>query len=95
MPPDGNWLAISAPRGSSDPRCSLFAAVADQLALANEDQQLTAHDVRHATADYMKAHKDDFIFFLPSDDTEDGLMSDGADCLAVATRLILAFSAIR
>jgi hypothetical protein len=43
----------------------------------------------------MKAHKDDFIFFLPSDDTEDGLMSDGADCLAVATRLILAFSAIR
>ncbi|KAI0273367.1 hypothetical protein BC834DRAFT_947610 [Gloeopeniophorella convolvens] len=52
----------------------LFSAVADQLALLNLVPPQEAHysRTRHAAAEYMLAHPDSFIPFLPSAEGEDG-----------------------
>ncbi|KAF8590561.1 cysteine proteinase [Ramaria rubella] len=52
----------------------LFAAVADQLALLSilPANSATYHTTRHAAANYIAAHPDDFVPFLPSIDGEDG-----------------------
>lgn len=58
----------------------LFAAVADQLALLSilPVQNATYHTTRHAAANYIEAHPDDFLPFLLSTDgdgTESAVMS--------------------
>jgi OTU domain-containing protein 6 len=52
----------------------LFAAVADQLALLSIIPAKNAiyNTTRHAAADYIASHPDDFLPFLPSTDGEDG-----------------------
>ncbi|GBE82314.1 cysteine proteinase [Sparassis latifolia] len=64
---------------SPDGHC-LFSAVADQLALISilPPGQAIYTTCRHAAADYMRSHPDDFIPFLPSSGGEDaaGATSD-------------------
>ena len=52
----------------------LFSAVADQLAILNVVPPQHAHHVltRRAAAEYMLAHAQDFVPFLPSVEGEDG-----------------------
>jgi OTU domain-containing protein 6 len=52
----------------------LFSAVADQLATLNVVPSQEAHYLltRRAAADYMLAHPQDFVMFLPSVEGEDG-----------------------
>ncbi len=52
----------------------LFSAVADQLAILNVVPPQTAYHVltRKAAAEYMLAHPQDFVPFLPSVEGEDG-----------------------
>jgi len=52
----------------------LFAAVADQLAILSILPAKTANyaTTRHAAADYIASHPDDFLPFLPCADGEDG-----------------------
>ncbi|KAI0046109.1 cysteine proteinase [Auriscalpium vulgare] len=58
---------------SPDGHC-LFAAIADQLTLLSLLPAAQSHyaTVRHAAANYMLAHPDDFMPFLPSVTGEDG-----------------------
>jgi OTU domain-containing protein 6 len=53
----------------------LFSAVADQLAIHGiiPSSQATYANVRHVAADYIHAHPDDFLPFLPSVTGEDGV----------------------
>lgn len=69
IPPDGHCL---------------YMAVADQLALLGliPPAAVTPVTTRHAAADYMLAHPDSFIPFLPSIDGEDGVGSDSAGLLS-------------
>jgi len=55
----------------------LFSAVADQLSLLGivSKSQPAYMSIRRAAADYIQAHPDDFIPFLPSPTREDGIMS--------------------
>ncbi|KAJ2778220.1 OTU protein [Coemansia javaensis] len=53
----------------------LYSAVADQLA-ARHGQQLSHLQVRQRAAEYMRAHRDDFVPFMAH---EDGAMFDEAD----------------
>ncbi|GJE87204.1 OTU-like cysteine protease [Phanerochaete sordida] len=57
----------------------LFSAVADQLAILGilPSNQATYVATRHAAADYIQAHPDDFLPFLPSFEDEDGSTDSG------------------
>ncbi|KAF8507236.1 hypothetical protein JB92DRAFT_2815421 [Gautieria morchelliformis] len=62
----------------------LFAAVADQLAILSvlPVQRATYHTTRHATADYLEAHPDDFLPFLVSME-EDGAGASDAGLMTL------------
>ncbi|KAI0082718.1 cysteine proteinase [Panus rudis PR-1116 ss-1] len=49
----------------------LFSAIADQLKILGIDPKATYATTRHAAADYIHSHPDDFIPFLPSAYGED------------------------
>ncbi|CCO33301.1 hypothetical protein BN14_07375 [Rhizoctonia solani AG-1 IB] len=69
IPPDGHCL---------------YTAVADQLALLGLIPSSAVHPstTRNAAADYMLAHPDSFIPFLPSVEGEDGAGADSAGLLS-------------
>jgi OTU domain-containing protein 6 len=64
---------LHPPKISPDGHC-LFSAVADQLALLNilPGPAATYAAMRHAAAQHMLTHPDDFLPFLPSETGEDG-----------------------
>ncbi|QRW27540.1 OTU-like cysteine protease [Rhizoctonia solani] len=69
IPPDGHCL---------------YTAVADQLALLGLIPSSAVHPstTRNAAADYMLAHPDSFIPFLPSIEGEDGAGAESAGLLS-------------
>jgi len=68
-----NELGLEMHEITPDGHC-LFSAVADQLAILNVVPPQAAHPVltRKAAAEYMLAHPQDFVPFLPSAEGEDG-----------------------
>jgi OTU domain-containing protein 6 len=68
-----NELGLDMHEINPDGHC-LFSAVADQLATLNVVPPQEAHYTlaRRAAADYMLAHPNDFVPFLPSVEGEDG-----------------------
>jgi len=68
-----NELGLEMHEITPDGHC-LFSAVADQLAILNVVPPQAAHHVltRKAAAEYMLAHPQDFVPFLPSVEGEDG-----------------------
>jgi len=68
-----NELALDMHEIIPDGHC-LFSAVADQLSILNVVPPLEAHYLftRRAAAQYMLAHPQDFVPFLPSIEGEDG-----------------------
>ncbi|KEP53300.1 OTU-like cysteine protease [Rhizoctonia solani 123E] len=68
---------------SPDGHC-LYTAVADQLALLGLIPSSAVHPstTRNAAADYMLAHPDSFIPFLPSVEGEDGAGAESAGLLS-------------
>ncbi|KAI0064626.1 cysteine proteinase [Artomyces pyxidatus] len=66
-------LSLDMHEINPDGHC-LFAAIADQLELLAvlPPAQATYATIRHAAADYMFSHPDDFVPFLPSSAGEDG-----------------------
>ncbi|KAI0256921.1 hypothetical protein BJV78DRAFT_1150809 [Lactifluus subvellereus] len=68
-----NELGLEMHQINPDGHC-LFSAVADQLSILNllPSQEANHASTRRAAADYMLAHPDDFVPFLPSVEGEDG-----------------------
>ncbi|KAI0283147.1 hypothetical protein BGY98DRAFT_1094076, partial [Russula aff. rugulosa BPL654] len=68
-----NELGLEMHEINPDGHC-LFSAVADQLATLNVVPSQEAHYIwtRRAAAEYMLAHPQDFVQFLPSVEGEDG-----------------------
>lgn len=73
---DGRLPQVTLSQINPDGHC-LFSAIADQLALHGliPSAQASYGSVRHAAANYIQDHVDDFLPFLPSEFGEDG---DGA-----------------
>ncbi|KAF9578716.1 hypothetical protein BGW38_005351 [Lunasporangiospora selenospora] len=75
-------MSVAVKDITADGHC-LYNAIADQL-LQHYSTQTTAKNLRHETAEYMRAHSDDFMPFLTN--KQGDMMSDD-DFLAYCTEL--------